>query len=281
MPDIQHERASQAFAEFLAVMQKLRDPVAGCPWDLKQTFESLRRHLVEEAYEVGDAVQEGPGKVCEELGDLLSVIGLYAQIAADQSLFSFESVVRGITDKLIRRHPHVFGELQVSGTEEVLQNWEKIKLQERANSGQEASKGLLDGIPRSMPALMRAHEIGERTARVGFDWESLSGVAAKVREEVDEFLNEVDGPSKNASFAQPQRERIEDEFGDLLFTLAQQSRHLGFNAEEALTRANAKFTRRFKALEELASQRFGAASLANLQADQLQELWIAAKKQAG
>ena len=168
-----HEQAAKALVEFLEVMEKLRDPKSGCPWDLKQTFESLPRHVVEEAYEIGDAVHEGAPKVCEELGDLLSLIGLFSQIARESGQFSFETVARGITDKLIRRHPHVFGDVQVSGTQEVLENWESIKLKERAAEPGEIKKGLLDGLPRAMPGLLRAHEIGERCARVGFDWRSL------------------------------------------------------------------------------------------------------------
>jgi len=269
--------AAAALVEFLKVMEKLRDPKGGCPWDLKQTFESLTRHVVEEAYEIGDAVTEGADKVCEELGDLLSLIGLYCQIARESSLFSFETVVRGITDKLVRRHPHVFGDVKVSGTKEVLENWESIKLKERAQEGGEKKKGLLDGLPRAMPALLRAHEIGERCARVGFDWSSAAGVADKVEEEVREFLAESTGLDPNISVDSQQRAKIEEEFGDLLFTLAQQSRHLGFNAEESLAAANTKFITRFQVLEGLAASEFAGRPLNELSQDELQALWIRAK----
>lgn len=269
--------AASALVEFLKVMEKLRDPKGGCPWDLKQTFESLSRHVVEEAYEIGDAVTEGADKVCEELGDLLSLIGLYSQIAKESSLFSFETVVRGITDKLVRRHPHVFGDVKVSGTKEVLENWESIKLKERAQEEGEKKKGLLDGLPRAMPALLRAHEIGERCARVGFDWSSAAGVAEKVEEEVREFLAESTGLDPNISVDSQQRAKIEEEFGDLLFTLAQQSRHLGFNAEQALAAANTKFITRFKVLEGLAASEFAGRPLNELSQDELQALWIRAK----
>ena len=275
MTDSPHTKAAEALVEFLNVMEKLRDPQGGCPWDLKQTFESLRSHLVEEAYEIGDAVEESPNKVCEELGDLLSLIALYCQIARESSLFSFGDIVQGITQKLVRRHPHVFGDTKVSGTKEVLENWEAIKLKEKAEAGAQ-KKGLLDGLPRSMPALMRAHEIGERCARVGFDWDSAEGVAEKVREELTEFLEEA--APQTAGRANQNSERIEEEFGDLLFTLAQQSRLLGFNAEEALAAANAKFSKRFKALENLAVEQHSDTPLGSLSAEQLQALWLKAKK---
>lgn len=275
MTDSQHTQAAEALVEFLKVMEKLRDPQGGCPWDLKQTFESLRSHLVEEAYEIGDAVEESPNKVCEELGDLLSLIALYCQIARESSLFTFADIVQGITQKLVRRHPHVFGDTKVSGTKEVLENWEAIKLKEKAEAGTQ-KKGLLDGLPRSMPALMRAHEIGERCARVGFDWDSAEGVAEKVREELTEFLEEA--APQTAGRANQNSERIEEEFGDLLFTLAQQSRLLGFNAEEALAAANAKFSKRFKALENLAVEQHSETPLGSLSAEQLQALWLKAKK---
>ncbi len=273
MQDTAHDRSAQAILEFLRVMEKLRNPDGGCPWDLKQTFESLRSHLIEEAYEIGDAVDESPSKVCEELGDLLSLIGLYAQIARESSLFSFADVVQGITDKLVRRHPHVFGDVKVSGTKEVLENWEAIKLKEKASSGQEQKKGLLDGLPRSMPSLLRAHEIGERCARIGFDWDSAAGVADKVREELNEFLAEAPGDVS----ATTNQSRVEEEFGDLLFTLAQQSRHLGFNAEQALAAANAKFSQRFKILESLAETQHPGVPLGELSQDQMQNLWVTAK----
>lgn len=276
MTDSPHQNAAASLIEFLKVMEKLRNPQGGCPWDLKQTFESLRSHLIEEAYEIGDAVAEGPAKVCEELGDLLSLIGLYCQIGRESDLFSFADVLQGISEKLVRRHPHVFGDTKVSGTKEVLENWEAIKQQEKAAAGA-TKKGLLDGLPRSMPALLRAHEIGERCARVGFDWESSAGVADKVREELTEFLEEVVPGSESAKTENRTSARVEEEFGDLLFTLAQQSRLLGFNAEEALAAANAKFLRRFKTLEALALQQHSETPLGSLTAEQLQGLWLQAK----
>lgn len=281
MSNSTHQLAAKALVEFLEVMEKLRDPKTGCPWDLKQTFESLPRHVVEEAYEIGDAVHEGAPKVCEELGDLLSLIGLFSQIAQESGQFSFETVARGITEKLIRRHPHVFGDVQVSGTKEVLENWESIKLKERAAEQGEKKKGLLDGLPRAMPGLLRAHEIGERCARVGFDWSSAAGVAEKVEEELKEFLAEAAGAPSAETADAAARERIEEEFGDLLFSLAQHSRHLGFNAEEALAAANTKFIARFRVLEALAASEFAGRDLKALSEDELQALWVRAKAALG
>ena len=273
-----HADAQTSLARFLDIIAKLRDPQKGCPWDLKQTFESLKPLLIEEAYEVGDAVESGEAAIREELGDLLSLVALFAQIGTERSSFSFASILDGISDKLVRRHPHVFGEQRVSGTEEVLKNWEEIKRQERAQSDK-AEKGLLDGLPRSLPALQKAHEIGERCARIGFDWGSREGVAEKVQEELGEFLHELD-PSRNGQnepgIAQDNA-KIFEEFGDLLFTLAQYSRHLGFNAEEALRAANNKFLMRFKHLETSAKKNFGHKAISELGPETLEQLWQEAK----
>lgn len=276
----QNTKASEALAAFLDVIARLRDPQGGCPWDLKQTFKSLRACLIEEAYEISDAVEVSDASVREELGDLLSIVALYARIAEERGRFSFASILEGITEKLIRRHPHVFGDLKVSGEEEVLKNWEAIKQQERAGEP-EKHKGLLDGLPRSMPALMKCHEIGVRCARVGFDWTSTEGVADKVREELAEFLEELPDPKNqaiNRAGRTFDRDLVYEEFGDLLFTLAQESRHLGFSAEEALAAANAKFTRRFKVLERIAKAERPDAPLNALSMTELEALWQKAKK---
>lgn len=267
------DRTSHDFlARFLSIMAQLRNPDGGCPWDLKQTFETLKPLLIEEAYEVADAVDSGPAAVKEELGDLVSLIGLFSQIANEQGLFSFESVVDGISDKLVRRHPHVFGNTEVSGSDEVLKNWEAIKKQERADGG-EPTKGLLDGIPRSLPALLTAQQVGERCRRVGFDWSDEAGVVDKIREEVQEFLTEAKEAEKNIE----NKARMQEELGDLLFTLAQYSRHLGFNAEDALRTANAKFMNRFRALEQLARERHGDRALSEIGSEALEALWVEVK----
>lgn len=268
--------AEASLSRFLQIIAKLRDPNGGCPWDLKQTFETLKPQLVEEAYEVSDAVEASEAAVCEELGDLLSVVALFAQIASEKGTFSFSTILDGISDKLVRRHPHVFGETKVSGTEEVLKNWEQIKQEERAQKGT-PEKGLLDGLPRSLPALQKAHQIGERCVRVGFEWSTAADIAGKVNEELQEFLIEVAPHDK----AQPQdpaaQERVIEEFGDLLFTLAQYSRKLGFNAETALAAANDKFTKRFKHLEGLAKSEHPQTPLGELGQETLEGLWVRAK----
>ncbi len=268
---------------FLQIMTQLRDPQGGCPWDLKQTFQTLKPLLIEEAYEVSDAVDIGPAAIKEELGDLLSLIGLFAQIATEQQLFSFDSILEGISDKLVRRHPHVFGDTKVSGTEEVLKNWEQIKQQER-KSETEKPKGLLDGVPRSLPSLLRAQQVGERCSRVGFDWTSKDGVADKIKEEVSEFLHEtrqLAGAKESQKIGEKEvdsEKKVFEEFGDLLFTLAQYSRHLGFSAEEALQAANAKFIKRFQHLESLATTRYPTKKLSNLGPDVLDALWNESKQ---
>jgi len=275
-------QAAESLSKFLDVIAQLRNPNGGCPWDLKQTFESLRSCLVEESYEVLDAVETSDEAVREELGDLLSIIALYARIAEEKNSFSFASVVEGITEKLVRRHPHVFGDVKVSGEAEVLKNWEAIKQQERAADPKKA-KGLLDGLPRSMPALQKCHEIGVRCARVGFDWTNAEGVAGKVREELAEFLAELPNPKNaamNAGGKPFNKELVYEEFGDLLFTLAQESRHLGFNAEEALAAANAKFMRRFKILEQIATEETPEKPLNTRTTEELEALWQQAKKRA-
>jgi ATP diphosphatase len=266
--------APQTISRFLEIMTRLRDPQSGCPWDLKQTFESLKSHLIEEAYEVADAVESGPAAVCEELGDLISLIGLFSRIANEQSLFSFGDVVEGISDKLVRRHPHVFGEKKVAGTEEVLKNWEQIKQQERNTA--DSQKGLLDGVPKSLPALLKAHQIGDRCSRVGFDWKTFEGVRQKVSEELNELEHELNSKA-DADSDSDRRNRAFEEFGDLLFTLAQYGRHMGFNSEEALSAANSKFIGRFKCLEKLAKESHGEAPLSELTPQELEELWVKAK----
>ena len=272
--------ATEALTAFLDVIARLRDPSGGCPWDLKQTFESLRSCLVEESYEVADAVETGDAAVQEELGDLMSIIALYARIAEERKAFSFASVVEGITEKLIRRHPHVFGDVKVSGEQEVLRNWEAIKQQERAAEPSKP-KGLLEGLPRSMPALLKCHEIGVRCARVGFDWANTEGVAEKVREELGEFLAELpdpNNPSINAAGKPFNKDLVFEEFGDLLFTLTQESRHLGFNAEEALAAANAKFLARFRIVEQLAAEEAPSKPLNTHSIPELEALWQRAKR---
>jgi len=233
---------------------------AGCPWDREQTHQSLRRYLLEEAHEVLEAFDaQDWDAVSEELGDLLLQIVLHSEMARQAGRFGWGDVTAHITQKLIRRHPHVFGELAVSGSGEVLRNWEAIKAQERAAKGAER-KSLLDGVPQSLPALAAAQLIGAKAAKVGFDWPDVDGVWAKIGEELDEIRR-----------AEP-HERSE-EFGDLLFVLARLGSWLDVDVEAALRGANTKFRRRFAACERLANGR----ALADMTATELDALWNAAK----
>ena len=223
------------------VVSRLRAP-DGCPWDREQTHQSIRGDLLEEAYEVLQAINSrDDANLCEELGDLLLQVVFHSQIASEQERFNFDQVAAGITEKLIRRHPHVFGDASCSTTEEVLVRWEQIKQQEKG--GQPAS--LLDAINEALPALMRAEKIQKQVAKVGFDWTSPLPVLAKVREELAELEAEL----------QSDPSRLEDELGDVLFSVVNLARKLKIQPEVALQRANDKFSTRFKALESLAQER--------------------------
>ena len=216
------------------VMARLRAP-DGCPWDREQTHETLRRYLLEEAYEAVEAIDDGDADhLCEELGDVLLQVVFHAQIAREAGRFDMRDVVAGITEKLIRRHPHVFGDASAETAEEVTRRWDAIK---RAERGRTEAESLLSGVARSLPALSRACELQKRAAKVGFDWEDVAGPAEKVREELAEVLG-----------ASPQER--EDEVGDLLFAAVNLARKLGVDPEVALTRASAKFERRFRYVEE-------------------------------
>jgi len=232
----------------------------GCPWDRKQTHSSLRENLLEECYEVLETLDEGDsGKLCQELGDLLMQVVLHAQIAAEAGEFELGDVINSINTKLIHRHPHVFGSLRVKDAEEVLVNWEALKKEERG-----ADASMLSNVPQEMPALSYSQEIQDRVARVGFDWEDISGVIDKLAEEVSEF--------KQAD----SQERKGQEFGDLLFTLANIARRLGIDLESALREANRRFYHRFSCMEELCRQR--GLNFAELSFDEQNALWEEAKK---
>lgn len=226
----------------LKIMAKLRDPQQGCPWDLKQNFDSIVPYTIEEAYEVADAIeQKNWGDVKEELGDLLFQVVFYSQLAQEQGLFDFNDVVAGISDKLTRRHPHVFGEAEFADETAVKQNWEAEKAKERAEKAQDES--LLANIPLALPALTRANKIQQRCASQGFDWDSLGPVVEKVQEELDEVMAEV--------IQTPQQQhKITEEMGDLLFSVVNLSRHLDVKPEHALQQANKKFERRFRQVEK-------------------------------
>ena len=224
-------------------MDRLRDP-GGCPWDREQTLHTLAPYFLEEAYEVVDAISGGnSAKLCEELGDLLIQIVFVARIAKEMGWFEMDGVCEAISDKMVRRHPHVFGDREVSGSAEVLQNWEDIKRDERAANGESS---VLDGVPNSLPALLKAYRMTEKAAAVGFDWRKPEDVMVKMREEMVELEAELERGEATAN------ERVRAEMGDVLFVMANLARHLGVEPETALQGTNATFMRRFQAMEERA-----------------------------
>jgi ATP diphosphatase len=261
-----------AMTELLALMVKLRDPLQGCPWDRVQTFESIAPHTLEEAYELVDAIQSGepPAKLRDELGDLLFQVVFYAQLAQERGWFDFDGIARGIHDKLVRRHPHVFGAPAVA--------WEELKARERAaaatDKDPQAAVGVLADVPRALPALTRAQKLGRRAARVGFDWTDMRDVRAKITEELAELDEAVLEAGTQKDSASPPAHLVE-EMGDLLFAIANWGRHVGADAEGALRAANAKFERRFASMEALARER--ALVLTELTLDHWEALWLEAK----
>lgn len=257
--------------KLVSVMARLRGE-DGCPWDREQTHASLKPYLIEEAYEVWDAIdEEDPAKLCEELGDLLLQVVFHAQLASEAGAFDVNDVVRGIVDKLIRRHPHVFGEVDVSGAGEVVVNWEKIKRGER---GYEERRSALDGIPRHLPALLTAQKVQGKAARTGFEWPSFSAAVAKALEEARE-VRRAYGAGQDGEGGRDQ-DKLEEEIGDLLFAVVNVARFLEVDAEAALRRAVAKFARRFRRMEERVRE--DGAQLAQLSLDQLLGLWEEAKR---
>ena len=268
-----NESTGQRFEKLIEIMATLRGP-NGCPWDKEQDFNTLKPMLVEEVYEVLEAVdlQDFEG-VAEELGDLLLHIAFNAQLGKEAGLFDINTVLQKICDKLIRRHPHVFG-TEASGTaEEVLKNWEVIKAQEKAekrNDNGVERPSILDGIPSTLPALHEAHKISTRARRVGFDWPDIEGVFDKLQEEVLE-LREVIAESS------PAPERLEDELGDILFTIVNVARVLNVDSESALKRANRKFKSRFQHMERELVRQGKTFEESNM--DEMQELWQRAKSE--
>ncbi|MCG6941282.1 MAG: nucleoside triphosphate pyrophosphohydrolase [Thiohalocapsa sp.] len=232
----------RSVASLLAVVARLRDPEHGCPWDLQQTPRTILPYTLEEAYEVAEAIEnDDMAELCEELGDLLFQVAIYARMAQEQGDFDFGDVVASITGKMVRRHPHVFGDAEVASEEEVRENWEAMKAAEREAKGKRLRTSVMEGVAQALPALVRAHKLQKRAARVGFDWDDLDGVAAKVREELAEC---------EATFgaqADP-LERVH-EVGDLLFSCVNLARHLDVDAEQALRAANHRFERRFMRVE--------------------------------
>ncbi|WP_455202700.1 nucleoside triphosphate pyrophosphohydrolase [Kaarinaea lacus] len=230
------------------IMKELRDPSQGCPWDRAQTFQTIAPYTIEEAYEVSDAIQrEDMSELQDELGDLLFQVVFHAQLAAEQGCFDFNDVVNSIVDKMHRRHPHVFGDEKIEDAEAQTHAWEKHKHVERQQKKQTATQlSLLDGIPLGLPALTRAVKLQRRAARVGFDWTSIAPILEKIIEELEEVKQEIE--------QQADHQLVEDEIGDLFFAVSNLARHLAIDPETSIRRSNAKFERRFKAVETLALQ---------------------------
>ncbi|MFN8545883.1 MAG: nucleoside triphosphate pyrophosphohydrolase [Candidatus Binatia bacterium] len=260
-----HSDAADAFARLVEIMARLRAP-GGCPWDREQTAETLRPYLVEETCEVLDAIAGGdPAALCDELGDLLLQVVFHAEIAAEAGRFTVADVARAIADKLVRRHPHVFGDVRVRDADEVVANWQRIKAAERHAKGE--VRPALALVPATLPALARAQSIGKRLAEHGFDWPDVLGVLAKVREEVDELeaaVRAADGPAATR------------ELGDVLLALTSVARHLTVSGEIALRDATDRLVRRFAHCEEAA--RAAGHSLATIDAAERDRLWVRAKR---
>jgi tetrapyrrole methylase family protein/MazG family protein len=234
--------ASETFAELVRIMERLRAP-GGCPWDREQTHESIKPYLIEEAYEVLEAiVASDDAELCTELGDLLLQVVFHAEMARERGAFDIDDVVRAICEKLIRRHPHVFSDVEVKDAAEVLHNWSRIKAEERRHH---ADQSALAGVPRGMPALLRAQRLGEKASRVGFDWARPDEVLDKLQEE----LNELRAACHLGNPAE-----VEAELGDVLFSTVNLARHLDFSAEDALHKASDRFTKRFRHIEERLSR---------------------------
>lgn len=248
------------------IMAALRTPETGCPWDLQQDFASIAPYTLEEAYEVTDAIERGDmDDLKEELGDLLLQVVFHARMAEEAALFDFDDVVDAISDKMIRRHPHVFGDKDADNADAVRQSWEEIKAQEKAEKGKSDGDSLMDDIPLTLPGLSRAVKIQNRAARIQFDWPDIEPVFDKLQEEIAEVREAIKSGSADA---------MEDEIGDLLFVVANIARHLKIDPEKAVRRTNGKFISRFKHLEALAAQ----SDKETLTLEELEAFWQAAKK---
>jgi ATP diphosphatase len=260
---------SPAIDALLEVMARLRDPARGCPWDMEQTFRTIAPYTIEEAYEVAEAIErDDMGSLEDELGDLLLQVVFHSRMAEEAGCFKFDDVVRGIVDKMVRRHPHVFGDKQVSGATAQTVHWDDLKADERAKAAKssKSSEGVsaLDGVALGLPALLRALKLQKRAARVGFDWPSTLEVFEKCAEEIAELQQEIDSNGDS--------ERLTDEIGDILFVLVNLARHLEVDPEGALRHANAKFERRFRAVERAFDHDLDGVSL-----DRMEAAWQRAK----
>ncbi len=259
-------RDADPLKRLIAIMARLRDPADGCAWDLEQTFATIAPYTIEEAYEVSDAIDRGDmGEIRDELGDLLLQVVFHARMAEEADAFGFDDVANAICEKMIRRHPHVFGEAGHRNAAEQTVAWDAIKAEERA--AKDASQSLLDGVPAALPALMRAEKLTRRAARVGFTWATPDEVIEKLHEELGELTAEIENGD---------RAKMRDEMGDVLFVCANLARLLELDPEDALRAANAKFTRRFNAIEAALAAEGRSPEDADLA--EMDGLWDAAKR---
>lgn len=258
------QEAAEAFRELSRIMARLRDPDGGCPWDLEQDFSTIAPYTIEEAYEVADAIERGDmGELRDELGDLLFQVMFHSRMAEEAGAFALADVVAAINDKMIRRHPHVFGEKDVRSAHEQTVAWEAMKAAERARkAAPEGPASALDGVARALPALLRAEKLQKRAARTGFDWTETPPIFDKLEEEVAEVKEAIAGGDPA---------EIEDEIGDLLFVAANLARRLNVDPEQALRKANAKFERRFRAMEAAAAAE--GVDFASLSLDAQEAYW--------
>ena len=268
-PDDNHPQ--EALQELLEIMARLRDPRDGCPWDQQQDFSSIAPYTLEEAYEVAGAIQRNdPEDLCEELGDLLFQVVFHAQMAREKDWFGFADVVSSINRKLVRRHPHVFGDEKISDARAQSEAWEQHKARERAEKG-DVGRGALTGVPVALPALVRAQKIQRRAARVGFDWTDINDVVDKVEEELGEI--------KQALTDKEGTERLQEELGDLLFSCVNLARFMDADAESLVRDANQKFESRFRIVESLAQQQ--QRDLRDCTLEELEQFWQQAKTKSG
>ncbi len=263
------DRNAQSLQRIIDIMARLRDPVQGCPWDREQNFATIAPYTIEEAYEVAEAIRrDDRASLRDELGDLLLQVVFHSRMAEEEGSFAFADVADAISDKMIRRHPHIFGDGDAKTTDAVKGTWEEIKAAERAGKSDPANKpGLLDDIAIALPGLMRAEKLQKRAARVGFDWPEVSFVLDKIEEELGEL--------RSAIAQKESKERIADELGDILFGYANVARHLGIDPEDALRRCNDKFTRRFGFIERELRKIGRDTTDASL--EEMEALWQAAK----
>ncbi|MGA2990133.1 MAG: nucleoside triphosphate pyrophosphohydrolase [Candidatus Korobacteraceae bacterium] len=289
------ERTGERFERAVAIMARLRAP-GGCPWDREQTFDTIKQYTLEETYEVLEAIEKRDwAELPAELGDLLLQVLFYAEMAQEEGRFSIDDVLDQLSDKLVARHPHVFGEVKAETSAQVLRNWEAIKQQERRQKAgeqleDEASKSILDGVSRAMPALLEALKLSNKAAHVGFDWPKIDGLFDKLHEEVEELKSEIKripppGPlpigrgiagAREQVLPEELKERLEDEVGDLLFVLVNVARYLNVDPESALRQTNRKFRRRFRYVEQALRQAGKKPEEASL--DEMEAHWQRSKK---